>query len=880
MVATTKGEKRTKVLDLFALREIEASCLCLHTEKRHEREYKAVVSVTPINFSLMSEPEQESILESFRIFLARLATQYPVAIHIRIESYDLGPYLHQLESAKESPSEAIREMVEDHEHFVLSLASQRALLKRKFYVIVGADRERGKFLERAEVFDRAKSQLILRTNDIEQDMSRIGLTAHRLDDGELGEYYQSCLHAQHARTFPLIPSNTRNTGRATATRRPLPETSATHPTVRFEPLDLETDVSQTKKKKGKSETHGDLVAGHVNLPELLQPSAIEETHNYVRIHHNGDEYVRGYSIIGYPAIVSSGWLDRLIQIDEPSIEIMMYLEPLNSTAYSSRLGRKVTGLRAVTNIEDRHGRTHDPNVKAALKDNEELREKLTNQTEHVFGVSLYLLVRATSVVGLKERANKLLSLLHSLELSAVEATLEHLKLYQCCLPDARNILQRRKVLETSSIVTAFPFASTTLSTEKGILIGVQNNGSLVVMDPSSDELENGHEIKFARSGAGKSYDEIVRIARSLMVGYRVIVVDPEGEYTNECRQFGGSNIRLSSGALLLSPFYLPSVAETQGRDILEEKFHSLLTVFDLLLGETESDTLPQLEKAYLTRCFERVYADVGITRETATHTLPPPTMRGLYEVICSGVCGADEYQLGVKLQRHVAAFPDATHINLDAQLIVFNIRDLSKELRPVAFYLIIDFVWTQIRRQRVPQKRLLVIDEAWTLLQTEQGGQFLASLARRARKYKLGLRIISQDVEDFVSNEYGRIIIGQAASKHIMRQDETTIDAVTRAFRLSDGERKYLKGCAKGESLYFALGSHVPMKTVASPLEHMLATKAQDDGNGTGETEDDTYESSAFVSITREDRKILPLVKPKTVFTAVVPTTKKHKGTP
>lgn len=253
VTAATKRGTHTKVLDLFALREIEASCLCLRTEKRHEREYKAIVAVTPINFSLMSESEQEGILESFRSFLAHVPTQYNIAVHIRIEQYDLGAYLNQLNAAKENPSQAIREMVEDHEHFVLSLASQRALLTRKFYVIVGAKREHGKFLNRAEVFDRAKSQLTLRTNDIIQDMSRIGLVAHRLNDDELRGYYQSCLHSLHARSFPVAPSNAHNTGRATTQRTPYPETSATHPTVHFEPLDRETDVSLVGTRRGKKE---------------------------------------------------------------------------------------------------------------------------------------------------------------------------------------------------------------------------------------------------------------------------------------------------------------------------------------------------------------------------------------------------------------------------------------------------------------------------------------------------------------------------------------------------------------------------------------------------------------------------------------------------
>lgn len=804
-----------KTFDFIAVREIEGKTLCLQGGKKREREYRAVIETTPVHFSLMSGQEQETVLEGFRVLLARLS--FPLMIHVRVKPYDLQTYLDSIEQAKTrtDASEVVKEVADDHIAFVHTLAASRALLQRQFYLVVPADRQRVKGKSQAELADLAKSQLDTRCCGLLDDLERMGLGGRRLEQLDLARYYQSCVHATAAHAFPLTPAQVE------ATDRPVRPAQARFRSARA----VYAAHQLPEKAESVTETsNGREPSGLLKLTELLAPSAVEVQWKQVRVHHYDlDEYLRGYAVIGYPAQVTAGWLDRLIQVEEPHIEIVMHIQPLASSPYIARQTRQLTGYRATQLLEERHGRDRNPYIKKALQEVGDLREKLVAQEEQVFGVSLYLLVRASSRRELGERSNRLLSLLKSLELSAVSLALEHHRGWLCTLPDGRDVLKRRKVLDTSSLITVFPFASSSLAMDRGILTGIMPNGSLVVMNPSSDQLENGHEIKFSRSGAGKSYDEKMRIMRSLILGYHVLVIDPEDEYRRVCEKFQGAAIRLSDGALKLNPLDLPASSDNQERNVLEEKVQSLLALCDLLMAEA-GGSLSQKEKGYLSRCLVHVYGEKSITADRRTHGNPVPCMHDLYRVIRSGACGPDTYDLADRLERHRSAFPRATEVRLDNPLVVFNIRDLSTDLRPVGLFLITDFVWTQIRQQQHPRPRILCIDEAWALLQFAEGGRFLASIARRGRKYNLCLRVTTQDVEDFLGSEWGRTILVNSSMKFLMKQDSTTIDAVTRAFQLSNGERTFLTTCGKGEGLFFARGSHVPMKVVASPLEHKLAT--------------------------------------------------------
>ncbi len=424
----------------------------------------------------------------------------------------------------------------------------------------------------------------------------------------------------------------------------LPPNSEPSPIVL--PLHRTPEVEPPAKKGiwNKKEQNRKEETPYTTLVDLLQPAMIEQREHYVKVHRESTEYFRGRSIEGYPAIVIAGWLDRLIQINEPYIDILLFLEILDPKSYTNNLTRQITGYRATQVIDDRHGKTENPYIAAARENVEDLRDKLVRQTEHVHAVSLYLFSRGSSVQELKQRDEKLVSLLRSLDLDSVELSLEHLQAWQTLLPDAKDILARRKILDTSSVVTAFPFASTSLSTEPGSLVGIMPNGSLVIINPTSPQLENGHEIKFARSGAGKSFDEKVRLARSLLLGLEAIVIDPENKYATLCQKYDGVTIRLSSGVLPLNPFDLPR-SDSGERSILEEQFQSLLTLFDLLLADKDPGTLSQKEKSYLQKCIARTYAKKGITSDATTHGKKPPCMLDLYSVLEDDEeCGPDPFE--------------------------------------------------------------------------------------------------------------------------------------------------------------------------------------------------------------------------------------------
>ncbi len=850
VTSLAQKKKAGNIFDFIGLQEIQDGVLSIQ-RKRQEREYKAILAIDPVNFSLMEENEQEIILEGFRVFVQRLQVHQNISIHIQIRPYDIQPYLETLQEAQESPSSIIRELSRDHEEFVLSLASQHAILQRRFYIRVATQPEKRagrKKLKPVALFDRAKTQLDIICSGLLEDIKRASLSGHRLNDQEIAQYYLECVHTHYAEEHPVQPTNLQAVNRplmpvrlkeivqADTTELALTdreEQEAGDDTATVPPLSISTSeqtgkrsffargIEARKTKQGMSET-----AYHVQLAELLAPSMITEEEHFIKIYRERTEYFRARSVTGYPSYVIAGWLDRLIQIDEPYIDIVLYLETLESTKYVNKLTRQITGYRATQTVDENHGRVENPHIKVAREEVETLRDQLVQQTERVHTFSLYICTRASSPSELSQRDEQLVETLRSLDLESVELSLEHLQGWLCVLPDSYDVLKRGKLLETSSVVTAFPFSSASLSTEPGALVGVMPSGGLVIMNPLSEQLDNGHELTIARSGAGKSYHEKVWLMRMLIQGFDALVIDPEDEYAPLCQKFRGVNVRLASGRLQLNPFDLPLVTESD-RNSLEEKFQSLLVLFDLLLAEKDPGMLTQREKAFLTRCFAQVYADRGITRDASTHHHTPPCMRDLYTVILGGECGQDTFDLGDRLLRHLEAFPLATEIQMDNPLIVFNTRDLADDLRAVGLFLATDFFWTQIRRERHPRPRILTIDEAWTLLEFPEGGRFLESMSRRARKYNVMLRLKTQQTEDFLASNEGRTIIANSATKFLMKQSAESIDLVVRAFRLSEGERKFLLTCNPGEGLYYSGLSHVPLRVVASATEHKIATTNQ-----------------------------------------------------
>lgn len=568
--------------------------------------------------------------------------------------------------------------------------------------------------------------------------------------------------------------------------------------------------------------------GTRTLADLLAPAAVEFGRDHVRLEY---QYARVLVVVGYPRTVAAGWLTPVLEFDHP-IEVSMHVDPLETSTIVKMLSHKLVQLQSSRLVDARSGRLADPEREVAFDDAERLRDALQRGEEHVFSVSLYVLLRASSQRELDDLTRRVETTLDGMLAQSRVAILEQERGFRTCLPSGRDELLMTRNLDTSSLATTFPFTSSSLSMERGVLYGVASRSkSPVIVDPFDPSLENANMAVFAMAGAGKSYFVKLMALRNLLSGVDFLVVDPENEYGAVCQAAGGQFIRLASAsAHHLNPFDLPPPESTHCEtiDVLAEQVTSVVGLLNVMLSE-RGGGLNSYERATLDRAVYQAYSSAGITADPATHSRPAPLLSNLHaalETIRDDVSAG----LASRLRRYVTGslagglFAGPTNVELNRHLVVFNIQMLEDELRPVAMHLIANFVWNRVRRERRP--RLLVIDEAWSLLRYAEGGEFVSGMARRARKYYLGLVTITQDVADFVRSEHGRAVLINAAMKLLLKQDATTVDAVSDAFQLTTEERQYLLGANKGEGLLFARGARLPISIEASPAEHRLATTA------------------------------------------------------
>jgi len=568
--------------------------------------------------------------------------------------------------------------------------------------------------------------------------------------------------------------------------------------------------------------------GTRTLADLLAPAAVEVARNHVRLEY---QYARVLAVVGYPRTVAAGWLTPLLEFEHP-IEISLHVHPLETASIVKLLGHKLVQLQSSRLVDERGGRLADPEREVAFEDAERLRDALQRGEQRVFSVSLYVLLRAGSPRGLDDLTRRVETTLDGMLAHSRAAILEQERAFRACLPTAHDELLAYRNLDTTSLATTFPFTSGSLSMERGVLYGVATRSqSPVIVDPFDASLENANLAVFAMAGAGKSYFVKLMALRNLLAGVDFLVVDPEDEYGQVRQAAAGQYIRLaSSSAHHLNPFDLPppGSAAAEGLDVLAEQVTAVLGLLDVMLAEPGS-TLSAYERATLDRAIYQAYAAQGISADPITHQRQVPIMRDLHAVLES-LANDVAAGLAARLHRYVSGslagglFAGQTNVALNRRLVVFNLQTLEEELRPLAMHLIANFVWNRVRRERRP--RLLVIDEAWSLLRYPEGGAFISGMARRARKYYLGLVTITQDAADFLRSDHGRAVLVNAAMKLLLKQDSTTVDAVADAFQLTPEERQYLLGAGKGEGLLFARGSRLALTIEASPAEHRLATTA------------------------------------------------------
>lgn len=589
------------------------------------------------------------------------------------------------------------------------------------------------------------------------------------------------------------------------------------------------DIAAEQQAREQAEVEQAFLKGVSTLRDLIAPSSIEIHASYFRL---GTKYGRTLYVYGYPRQIYTGWLSPLINIDEV-LDVSMYIYPVESQVVLNNLRKKVTQLEASASINSEKGRVRDPALEAAINDAEELRDQIQVGAERFFRFGLYVTLWADSMDELNFVQQKIETIFGQQMVFSKVASSQQEQGLNSSVPQMSDQLQIRRNMNTGAISTSFPFTSADLTDNTGILYGINmHNNGLVIFDRY--KLENANMVVFAKSGAGKSFTVKLEALRTMMLGTEVIIIDPENEYQKLADAVGGAYIRLSlNSQTRINPFDLPRVIDSdEADDALRANLVTLHGLFRLMLGGSQvtaagvaMSALTPAEEADLDQALIDTYARVGITSDPLTHNSPPPTIGDLYDTLLH--MGGSGPSLAQRLRKYTTGtfagiFSQQSNIDINNPMVVFNIRDLEDELRPVAMYIVLSHIWNITRTDQ--RKRMLIVDEAWQLMKYDDSANFLFSLAKRARKYYLGLTTITQDVEDFMSSKMGRAIVANSSMQLLLKQSSSAVDVLSDVFKLTEEEKKRLANFPIGQGLFFAGQSHVHIQIQASPTEQQLIT--------------------------------------------------------
>jgi conjugal transfer ATP-binding protein TraC len=591
-------------------------------------------------------------------------------------------------------------------------------------------------------------------------------------------------------------------------------------------------IAQQQREREEQEVHAAFQKGVTALRDFIAPSSLEFSSTHFQL---GTRYARTYYVYGYPRQLYTGWLSSMVNLDEV-LDMSLYVYPVESQVVLENLRKKVTQLEAGLQIDSEKGRVRDPGKQAAILDAEEMRDKLQVGEERFFRFGLYFTIYASSMEELEFVSHKIESLLGQQLVYSKPATSQQEQGLNSTIPQMVDQLQIRRNMSTGALSTSFPFTSADLTQDNGILYGINmHNSGLVIFDRFS--LENGNSVVFAKSGAGKSFTVKLEALRSMMFGTEIFIIDPENEYQRMCEAVGGAYVRLSlNSTTRLNPFDLPQVVDSEEADnALRSNLITLHGLLRLMMGGAQMEmmggsavSMPALapsEEADLDAALIETYAKAGITNDPLTHTSPPPVITDLYDTLLH--MGGTGPQLAQRLRKYTSGtfagiFSQQSNIDINNPMVVFNVRDLEDELRPVAMYIVLNYIWNKTKSDQ--KRRILIVDEAWQLMKYEDSANFLFSLAKRARKYNLGITTITQDVEDFMGSRMGRAIVANASMQLLLKQSSSAVDVLTDVFKLTSEEKKRLSQFPVGQGLFFAGQNHVHMQVVASPTEASLIT--------------------------------------------------------
>ncbi|HLD27383.1 MAG TPA: DUF87 domain-containing protein [Patescibacteria group bacterium] len=557
--------------------------------------------------------------------------------------------------------------------------------------------------------------------------------------------------------------------------------------------------------------------GVTSIKDLIAPASMRIEPRLVEL--NG-RYLTTLFVVNYPRYISVGWFAPVINYNSP-LDISMFFYPVKSEIILKQLKNKVGALEAQLMADREKGAPRDPIRETALQDIEQLRDNLTQGTEKFFQFALYVAIYADSKEELEILTEKIESLFGSKLVYSKRALYQAEQGFNSCLPIGTDELQISFNMNSSPVASSFPFISSELTSDDGILYGInRHNNSLIIFDRFS--LQNPNSVVFATSGAGKSYAIKLEVLRSLMLGVEVMIIDPENEYKHLADSVGGAYIGISlNSQSKLNPFDLPRAIgeDSSAADIIRSAVITLKGLMRLMLGDLSHE-----EDSVIDRALLETYAKKDITAESDLSRIEPPLMSDFQEVL-GGMAGGED--LVLRLQKYTEGtfaglFNSPTNIDVNNQLICFSVRDLEDELKPIAIYTIVNYIWNTVRSEL--KKRILIIDEAWWLMQREDSAKFIFALVKRCRKYYLGVTTITQDVNDFLRSPYGQAIVTNSALQLLLKQSPASIDIIQKTFLLTEGEKYLLLEGNVGEGIFFAGDKHVAILIKASYTEDQVIT--------------------------------------------------------
>ncbi len=620
-------------------------------------------------------------------------------------------------------------------------------------------------------------------------------------------------------TMPAQPQSVLNTPPPAPAQAPATPTQPQAPNI-GQAVVMPNGTTPQQAATAQRATLDALKQGSVSLADVIAPPSVEVDFKHVRV---GDRYFRTFFVADYPREVSPNWLSILIDHKE-TMNISMFIYPVESKDVLSNLRRKIAEMEATLDADYKAGLEPDPKVQASLEDAIALREELARGLERFYQFGLYVTITADNPNELEEKSKQLQTLLASNMLLMKSATLQMEEGFKTTMPYGSDKLFITRNMDTTSVASTFPFTSYEISQPNGILYGVNTlNNSLVIVDRFS--FENANQVVFGKSGSGKSFLVKLEILRQMMFDAEILIIDPEDEYRTLCASLGGEYINFSKNSeVAINPFALLSEDRTDAQ--LGIKILSLHGLLKTMVGE-----MTPTQEAILDRSLVLVYKQKGITPDPATYDKEPPILEDLYKTLLN-MEEQEAKELAFRLEKFVkggfAGLLNAqTNYDIRSQLTVFSIKQLEDALRPIAMHVILDFIWSRVRTKL--KKRLLIVDEAWYMMKYPDSASFLQGIAKRARKYYLGMTTLTQDIEDFLNNDYGKAIVSNSSIQILLKQGTSGVEALAKAFFLSEGEKQFLLTAQVGEGLLFAGQNHISAQFIASQFEYDLITSKPQD---------------------------------------------------